>query len=142
MIRHISVLLGLISMIGCSNATSTVEPNFAKSNALVTTETLNGTVSLGKSINKTIADAEYCKLTVRLTGMIPNQMYLIESTPAVFAYGDVSSGTGSWTFTGYILKSELPYVTMYRYVNYTKVALTPDYPLLQHPDVTVTNRCY
>lgn len=141
MLKNIVSLVIVLGVVSCTNSTSFIEPTFAKTKISITQETMNGGVTLAKPTNKTIADSNYCKITVSLRGMIPNQMYLMEGTPAVFGYSDTSSSTGSWYFSGFILKSQLPYIKMYRYSNYTKINLTPDYPLLQHPDVVVTNKC-
>lgn len=139
MLKYISILM-LLFLVGCS--TTPVEPSFGKTRETITQETMTGTVSLSKPGTKTIYGPEYCGITVNVTGMIPRQMYYLYSTPGVFGYTSPASSTGSWYFKGYILKSELPKLVMYRYVNYTTVALTPDYPLLQHPNIAVTNRCY
>ena len=140
MLKYMSLLMALF-VVGC-NTTSVVEPTFAKNTVTITQEQITGSVSLTKPGTKTIYGPEYCGITVNVTGMIPRQMYYLYSTPGVFGYTAPASSTGSWVFKGYILKTELPKLIMYRYTNYTIVPLSPDVPLLQHPNINVTDRCY
>lgn len=141
---HRMVVLGLVALLGCADSTSMVEPNFGKSTITITTEQMVGSLSLGKPGTRTVDPTAYCKLDLKLTGMVPNQAYTMMGTPGVTGYGgNVTSSRGAWSASIYVLRSEVPLLRMYRVnADYSLTALSPDYPLMQHPNVSVTNRCY
>jgi len=135
------VILGLIALLGCADGATIVEPNFTKT--AITTEQMAGSLTLGKPGTRTIDPTTYCKVDLKLTGLFPNQIYVVKGTIAVTAHSDTASNRGSWSMSTYVLRTELPILRMYRMnTDYSLTALTPDYPLLQHPDVSVTNKCY
>lgn len=140
---HRMFILGLITLMGCADATSIVEPNFGKTTIVITTEQMAGSLTLGKPGTRTVDPTKYCSLDLKLTGMIPKQMYLLKGTTAVTGYSTTASSQGTWVVSMYVLKSELPILKMYRVnTDYSLTTLTPDYPLMQHPNVKLTNRCY
>lgn len=140
---HRMVVLGLVALLGCADSTSMVEPNFGKSTITVTTEQMVGSLTLGKPGTRTVDPTMYCSFTLNLTGMIPKQAYTMMGTPGVTGYGTTASSRGAWSVNTYVLKTELPLLRMYRMnADYSLTALSPDYPLMQHPNVSVTNRCY
>lgn len=140
---HRMFILGLVALMGCADTTSIVEPNFGKTTIGVTTEQMAGSFTLGKPGTRTVDPTQYCSLDLKLTGMIPNQMYILKGTTAVTGYSTTASSQGTWTVNMYALKSELSILRMYRVnTDYSLTTLTPDYPLMQHPNVKLTNRCY
>lgn len=133
----------IVLLTGCMNITTISEPNVDVARGIViTSEQLAGSLTLDKPGTKTINPELYCKVNIKLTGLLPNQLYYVKTTP-VLGYSDVADAQGNWAAILYLEKVNVSYLRIYRMnVDYSLTTLSPDYALIEHPNVKLTNRCY